>query len=305
MRPERIRVFVSALLASWTLALAAPGPGQKARAKAGPRAELTRSRGKPGNIHLLSSPQSLMVRVPAGEFLMGSTELEVLEAGRLCRLEPLGRDCELEQFLNEMPAHPKRVAAFWLDRTEVTVEAYGRCAEARACRPISHGAGAKRFDRPELPASLVSWHDARRYCAFRGARLPTETEFEYAARGSSRRQYPWGGLYHSHAANHGRLGLFAHDDSDGFVELAPVGSFPAGRTPLGVLDLAGNVAEWVEDIFAPYQIDTETRKAGTEHVLRGGHYGKARTWLRGAARDAAPADTRAPYIGFRCAKSAE
>src|ERR1700759_5060883 len=98
------------------------------------------------------------------------------------------------------------------------------------------GGGAQRFNRPNFPVTFVTFDDAQRYCAFQGGRLPTEAEFERAARGVARRAFPWGQSYHSKLSNHGRLGVDATDSSDGFAELSPVGSFPDGATPEGVLD---------------------------------------------------------------------
>jgi len=162
---------------------------------------------------------------------------------------------------------------------------------------------------------LVTWYQAAAYCAFRHARLPTEAEFERAARGTSRRKYPWGNLYNSHASNHGRLGVSSEDPSDGYAELAPVGSYPSGSTPEGFLDLAGNVSEWVLDNFAlEYPagrlVDPRGPAAGSyktsvrAKVLRGGNYKSIAPGLRGAARGLAEPNTADPRYGFRCARSA-
>jgi formylglycine-generating enzyme required for sulfatase activity len=252
-----------------------------------------------------------MILVPAGTFVMGSTGDDVLSALVDCQHEPAGDRCEGTQFADESPPHRVTLSAYFLDRTEVTVAEYGRCVAAGRCRALPLGDGARRFDRPNYPASLVTWDEARTYCAFRGARLPTEAEFERAARGTSGRRYPWGELYNSHASNHGRLAWQPTDDKDGYAELAPVGSFPSGRTPDGFLDLAGNVSEWVSDRYAPQYDDSDVTdpqgpretSGAPARVVRGGSYESAAPGLRGAARQAEEPGTRRPWIGFRCAKS--
>ena len=264
-----------------------------------------------GGLVTLRAPRSLMIRVPASTFYMGSTVTEVLDAVAMCAREPLGHRCREEMFSDELSRHRVHLDGYWLDRTEVTVEAYGRCVALGRCRAQPFADGAERFNRPRYPATFVSWDDARDYCKFRGARLPTEAELERAGRGVENRRFPWGNLYNSHAANHGRLGLDTTDAGDGFSELAPVGSFPAGRTPEGFLDLAGNVDEWASDRYVPgYAEGATTNPKGPPNLLgtagrvvRGGHYGSAGPWLRSAARGNADPTARSPHIGFRCARS--
>jgi sulfatase modifying factor 1 len=269
-----------------------------------------RERALPGGVVALRSPASRMIRVPRSSFQMGSTPEEVLEAVADCALEPLGSRCKEEMFADEQPKHKVTLSSYWLDRTEVSVKDYRRCVALRRCRPIPYDRGGRRFDRPSYPVSFVRLDDARAYCRFRGGRLPTEAEFERAARGVRGRRFPWGSFYNSHAANHGRLGLDSTDARDGYAELAPVGSFPAGRTPEGFLDLAGNVAEWVSDRYAlsyppgpavdPKGPDLSANTIG--YVIRGGHFSSPSVWLRGASRASADPETRSPTVGFRCAR---
>ncbi len=279
-----------------------------------------------GGVVRLRSPGATMLRLPATRFVMGSSAVEVVEAEIQCKREPLAHRCDAALFSDELPARDVTLSSYWLDRTEVTVEAYVRCVELRRCAPQKLAEGAGRFGAANLPATFVTFDDAEAYCRFRGARLPTEAEFERAARGARGRTYPWGNHFGTRLANHGRLGLDRSDDSDGFLELAPVGSFPAGRTPEGLLDLAGNVAEWVSDRHAPYPSEASSDPvgptsplAGSRRVARGGHYQSAAPFLRGAARGPheppramGPAaervrgldpTTRAPFVGFRCARS--
>jgi len=215
-------------------------------------------------------------------FDMGSTEEEVLAALVRCRREPLPDRCDETTFANETPPHREHVAGFWMARTEVTVAEYARCVAVGRCAPAGF--------------TLVTFDDARGYCAFRGGRLPTEAEFERAARGATRRRYPWGRTYHGKLANHGRLGVDATDSSDGFTELSPVGSFPDGATPEGILDLAGNVAEWTADPFSP---DYGSPPSG-DRAVRGGSFSSSAAFLRGAARIGKSPETREPTLGFRC-----
>jgi sulfatase modifying factor 1 len=265
-----------------------------------------------GTVHVLRSPGPAMILVRASTFRMGSTPEEVLAAYEACVKEPFGHRCHPDMFSDELPARTVQLSAFWLDRTEVTVAEYAHCVRLGRCREVPFNLGARRFEHADFPRSRVTWEDAVAYCKFRGARLPTEAEFERAARGALQHRYPWGGLYNSHAANHGRYGWHPQDASDGFAELAPVGCFPSGRTPAGFLDLAGNVREWVSDRYLP-QYDENDRinpqgpgptAALNLHVVRGGGYQDGPPWLRAAARDGAPPDTRRPDIGFRCARSA-
>ncbi|HEX4338042.1 MAG TPA: SUMF1/EgtB/PvdO family nonheme iron enzyme [Polyangiaceae bacterium] len=260
----------------------------------------------------LKTPGSPMLLVPAGSFVMGSTGDDIVAAIVDCQREPGGDRCDQSMFANEAPLHRVTLSAYWLDRTEVTVGEYARCAATGRCAALPFGEGSNRFDQSRLPASLVTWDEARTYCEYRGARLPTEAEFERAARGVIGRRYPWGDLYNAHAANHGRLAWQQTDASDGFAELAPVGSFPSGKTPDGFLDLAGNVSEWVSDRFAPVYDESDAvdpqgppvSGSSPARVVRGGDYRSPAAWLRGATRSAEVPGARRPWIGFRCARSA-
>jgi len=258
-----------------------------------------------GGLVTLRAPGSAMIRVAAGSFVMGSSPAELALAIGGCAREALGYRCRESSFTSELPRHTATVGSFWLDRTEVTAADYDRCAVTGACRPRVLDGGARRFARGELPATLVSAGDAETYCQARGARLPSEAELERAARGTGGRYYPWGMNYAPRLANHGRLGLDTSDFSDGFAELAPVGSFPEGRTPDGFLDLAGNAAEWTRDPFTPRHDLPVDPAWGGARVVRGGDFMSGAAFLRSAARLPVLPDRRLPTIGFRCARSAD
>ena len=284
----------------------------------GPDPAPIRDEGRTGEgVVMLRTPDSREVLLPAGTFTMGSTDADFAEAVSLCRFEPRRDDCKEEWFAAEQPAHAVYLSAYWIDRREVTVARYEACVATGACPEPPYAEGGERFDRPELPVVLVTWNDARRFCAWAGGRLPTEAEWERAARGIrisaadkgtlGGRRYPWGDVYNPFLSNHGVFGLDDLDARDGFLELAPVGSYPDGRTPEGLYDLAGNAAEWVFDWWAPEYpaadaVNPKGPDQGERRVVRGGGYIHARPWLRGAARDKQTPGDRSPVIGFRCAR---
>lgn len=277
------------LLVSWLVVALA---GQRSSAAAAERGRLERSAG----LLALRAPASRAVYLRPLAFDMGSTQDEAQSAFERCKREPLPERCDETSFDNETPVHPECVAGFWMSRTEVTVAEYARCVRVGRCRAAAFEGGAARFAEPRFPVTLVTFEDAQRYCAFRGGRLPSEAEFERAARGAGRRVYPWGYAYHGKLSNHGRAGVDTTDASDGFAELAPVGSFPDGATPEGIFDLAGNAAEWTADAYAPTYGATPTH----ERVIRGGSFASDAAHVRGAARAAKSPETREPTLGFRC-----
>jgi formylglycine-generating enzyme required for sulfatase activity len=245
---------------------------------------------------------------------MGSSPPEMAYAIELCEREidgPMCRDNALLAVVRaEGLAHRVTVSSFDMDRSEVTVGDYERCVSAGACAPLDQDTSSSTAD---FPVTRVRWEDAAAYCRWTGGRLPTEAEWEYAARGPESRAFPWGNLYNPHLANHGAGAADKTDATDGFTGLAPVGSFPDGATPLGLLDMAGNAAEWVADVLAfdasglpvPYGADAEVdpkpkSTGGVSHVVRGGSYRDGAMWLRSAARDTSILP-RPPWVGFRCA----
>ncbi len=244
-----------------------------------------------------------------GVFRMGSEQADIALALAACRAEVAGEQCQEEWFADEFAPHPVELDDFWIDRTEVNVGDYTRCVEAGPCSALPIAGGGRRFAEPELPVTMVTWSDAVLYCKFRGGRLPTEAEWERAARGTKNRRYPWGNVFDPYFANGGRFGLDFFEEKDGFVELAPVGSFVAGQTPDGIADLVGNAEEWVADWWAPEypetsEVNPKGPSVGDEKVLRGGSFWHGRAWLRAAERNKDFPSARRPWRGFRCAYDA-
>jgi formylglycine-generating enzyme len=262
----------------------------------------------------LRPPLEGRVRVLGATFRMGSTPQEMVAALSLCRREVLAPTCEDDRFANliraEGHAHDVTVFTFDLDRTEVPMRAYARCVEAGVCAPPGFAPGDPRFDRPALPVVDIRWDDAAAYCAWLGGRLPTEGEWELAARGIERREFPWGTVYSPRLCNHGAFAPDPADAVDGYVDLAPIGSFSDGATPSGLLDMAGNAGEWIADLWdtdennfgypsAP-QVNPKGPATGAWHVVRGGSFLDGATRVRAAARSYTIL-ARSPAIGFRCA----
>jgi formylglycine-generating enzyme required for sulfatase activity len=263
------------------------------------------------------TPLDTRARIAEGTFLMGSSPSQMQAAMALCDREVRPTPCHGADFgawlASEGPAHSVSISTFALDRTEVTVAQYERCVAAEACAAPEGLGYTERFDQPYYPVTHVRWDDAVAYCHWSGGRLPTEAEWEYAARGVTGRLFPWGNVYNPHLSNHGSLAGDASDKRDGFAGLAPVGSFPDGATPEGLFDMAGNVSEWVADVlvrdengrpigYTPFpEFDPKPKSTGGSlHVIRGGSYEDGAPWLRCAARDATSLP-RSARVGIRCA----
>lgn len=197
-----------------------------------------------------------------------------------------------DTYREERPVHKVQVRAFHLDRTEVTRGAFSAWLESQGRRPESATANPADLD---LPATGVSWHDAAAYCGWVGKRLPTEAEWERAARGPSNQTYPWG-----EASPTPALARFSTRSP------VAVASLPAGGSAEGIVHLSGNVAEWVADWYGPYNDDPARNHGATPgdfKVVRGGGFASSVDELRGSARGFHVAIRGAAHIGFRCAAS--
>jgi sulfatase modifying factor 1 len=275
-----------------------------------------------GHTTRIDRPLESMLPVPAGSFVMGASGEAQRAALRMC-IDEIGprmqQACHADVFASEGPATQVYLSGFSIDRVEVTVAAYRNCVRAGACSPGPLLQTDTRFVAPELPITSVTWQEAQAYCAWRGARLPSEAEWERAARGIDGRTWPWGNIGRNDAANHGRflsaeeLGTsqflrMRPDESDGHAFLAPVGSHPDAASAVGALDLAGNAAEWTSDIYHedPPQrrstVNPHGPAAGSLRTVRGGSWRHPMLFLRTTMRDPVPADARSPEVGFRCAR---
>lgn len=226
----------------------------------------------------IASDGMLLVYIPSGKFIMGTDDPSVVKSN---------------------PSHQVYLDAYWIDQTEVTNAMYQRCVAAGACGTNDLN-GQNPYTDPELPAVYVTWFDAQAYCKWAGRRLPTEAEWEKAARGIDGRTYPWGETVpDSSLANFG-----------GQVDLPlPANRYLSASSPFGVLNMAGNVREWVNDWFNQvyYQNSPEFNptgpKIGTERSLRGGSFlddgRELRIFNRFEHDPASPGVNR----GFRCAQN--
>jgi len=197
--------------------------------------------------------------------------------------------------------HPMRelsVAEFRIDRLEVSVTAYDACVAAGPCRARVCDDGSTTIMPGDRPATCVSWDDAAAYCAWVGGRLPTEAEWEKAARGADGRKYPWGNDDPTcERALYNECGKSGPD---------AVGAHPSGASPCGAENLAGNAAEWAWDWYsadyypAAASADPAGPASGEERVVRGGSFRTGGRLLMTGYRESAKPSTRRVDVGFRC-----
>lgn len=246
-----------------------------------------------------------MVEIPAGEFLMG--------------MDYPDNDESIEDYTNEEPQKLIFVSAFAIDRYEVTVAQYRACVDANRCTPPVETYERLFPDqnwggpgRDHHPVNSVTWDQAHAYCEWAGKRLPTEAEFEKAARGTDGRTYPWGTAEPSCDLAVIKLGLpnFYSEKLYGCGEktTAPVGSKPEGASPYGVQDMAGNVSEWTSDVYDRRYMehinprDPRNDAANGHRSVRGGNFAEGPPSQRTSKRKFQSQDIPLSTVGFRCAR---
>lgn len=272
-----------------------------------------------GHTRVWEKDGAVMVYVPAGEFRMGSDTDQANTAWDLCKayIGDLGAGaCRLAAFGDERPAHVVTLDGFWIDRTEVTNGQYRQCVQARECAPPVESGSFTRDSYygdslyETYPVIWVRWDQAADYCAWAGRRLPTEAEWEYAARGPEGLLFPWGDSFDGTVLNYCDVGCDGVNDEtvdDGYPDTAPVGVFPAGASWCGALDMAGNVREWVADWYGRYpseqQVNPTGPASGDARIPRGGSWYDMPDDVRSANRGGNSSDYSRHKVGFRCASS--
>lgn len=222
-----------------------------------------------------------MVSIPAGAFFMGCNAA-------------VDTNC----FDDEKPGRTVSLDAFTIDTYEVTVANYRQCVEAGKCTALDMGGSCNwnQSNRAQHPINCMDWNQAKTYCEWQGKRLPTEAEWEKAARGTDKRVYPWGNEWDAKKANVNTSGTVA------------VGSYAAGISPYGAYDMSGNVWEWTADWYADvYYQNSPVRNpkglaSGNTRSVRGGSWGDRTQGARASNRYRLDPGNRSDFIGVRCAQ---
>lgn len=238
-----------------------------------------------------TEPPKDMLEVPKGEFTMGSNDTDK-------EAKALQYGATKPWYENERPMRTVKVAGFYIDKTEVIHAQYKQFLDATGRKPPTQWpGGVYPMQYSDHPVTFVTWFDADEYCKWKGKRLPTEAEWEKAARGTDGREFPWGSEFDKKKVN--ALGEY--------TSTTPAGMFPEGKSPYGALDMSGNVQEWTADWYKPYPDNTfKDDDYGEKHkVVRGGSWGgmghyTLQVYLRTSFRNTAPPNGVFNDVGFRC-----
>ncbi|MFA6193244.1 MAG: SUMF1/EgtB/PvdO family nonheme iron enzyme [Parcubacteria group bacterium] len=243
-----------------------------------------------------SAPQDDMILIPAGEFLMGSTQQQILETWR----QNDGGWGE-EDYTSAYPQRKTALDDFYIDKKEISNGDYRMFVEAtkRAAPSLWDD---HTLNLPSQPVVGVDWNDADAYCRWLGKKLPSEAEWEKAARGTDGRIWPWGNAWDPAKDNHGKGTGTGLDESDGWEYTAPVGT-ELGVSPYGALNMAGNVYEWTADDFKAYPENDKYIQDDFDQgfkTLRGGAYDDGISEQRASTRCGFQKDFKDADVGFRC-----
>ncbi len=231
-----------------------------------------------------------MITIAPGEFTMGSSEKDIEWAAQTFFSE------SLDYYRDETPAHTVNLPAYKIDITEVTIGQY-RLYREQTGVPAPKFMDNDRFNQDSQPVVGITWQEAADYCATMGKRLPTEAEWEKAARGTDGRTYPWGNEPDETQAN-------IRGKKDGYRYSAPVGLDQYGISPYGIRDMAGNVWEWTADWYQPHpgNIHPNDFYGKQFRVIKGGSWFSNMDLARITVRGKSLPDRRNNFLGFRCAK---
>jgi formylglycine-generating enzyme required for sulfatase activity len=291
-------VVLKVVLIGVVLLVSCGGPGTPTPARtpavtgAPPTADPGTTGPRAGDVRVNATDGAAYLYVPAGDFLMGST------------------DADPQAVFHEKPQHTVYLDGFWIARTETTNAQYTLCVQAGTCQPSKY-ANLEHYDAPDQPVVGMTWTDAVAYCRWAGGRLPTEAEWEKAARGTDGRIYTWGNVFDATRLNFcdKRCTIEWHDLTvdDGYADSAPVGSYPAGASVYGALDMLGNAWEWTSSLYRPYPYRADDGRedpaAEGVRVVRGGSYFNFASYARTAFHYGYAPTVVYPNFGFRCAAS--
>jgi serine/threonine-protein kinase len=257
------------------------------------------------NFRISEKDQSEQIFIPAGEFIMGTEDIDAQHTLNNGVAYP------------EVPMHIVTLDGYWIDKYEVTNGRYALCVADGGCSaPWVNFSNTREeyYGNPEFvnyPVIMVDWWQSSAFCEWAGGRLPTEAEWEKAARGTDGRKYPWGNNPISGdkvnfcdkncPREHANPGF-----DDGYADTAPVGSYPNGASPYGVMDMAGNVWEWTSSIPKPYPYEPDGSREIEyiyEYIWRGGPWSNGTWWVRSTLRYKSLAKYWYENLGFRCAYS--